>query len=243
VGILVILVNLILSAAWAQNNCVMLEGLNLGCVSSIDHSCFMNKKVDKPSEPCRYVGSPATQWRVEGPISFNCKSSRNIRECPPQVCNSDGCTQPPCTERSECLEYFRPICDETCVKCFNDVINVNVGVSRGCIICTRRPCPDEEPAMARVKCPPRYNNLVNNAGQKCSSDSRCPETATDPLGVVHPVEIRRGTCPPPEMPEAPREEEDPKHCPWKVDQRTATGCERIKCDNQNPQAAPDCVDP
>lgn len=241
-GILVLLFNLT-QPAMAQSNCIKLEGLNLGCVSSIDHSCFLNKKVDEKNSPCRYVSEPSTQWRVEAPISFKCKSATSTTVCPPRVCNPDGCVQPPCTTTSECTEYQPPSCDETCVKCFSNVVNANVGISKGCIICTREMCPDERDKIATAKCPTKYNNMILHNGDKCSSDSRCPTTAVDPLGQTHTVIINRNTCPPPIMPEEPPEPPNPKDCPWKVDQRSSTGCERIQCSNQNPQAEPNCVDP
>lgn len=236
-----ILIFLFISSAYAQNSCVMLEGLNLGCVSSVDHSCVLNKKVDETKSPCRYVGSPDVQWRVEAPIAFHCKSSRQTVTCYPQVCNADGCVSPPCTTASECTEYQPPSCAETCIKCFQEVVNVNVGLAKGCIVCTRKSCADEPPVVPI--CPATYNGLVHYSGEKCSSDSKCPTTAVDPLGKTHPVTIYKGSCPSGEMPQPPPPIPPPMDCPWKVDQRTATGCERIKCDNRNPEAEPGCVDP
>lgn len=226
----------------AQNSCIKLEGLNLGCVSSIDHGCFRNKKVDERTSPCRYVSAPNTMWRVEAPVSFKCKSSSETRICPPEQCNADGCIKPACIVKSECVEYFPPTCDEQCVACFDQVVIVNVGISKGCIVCTRNPCSDEIPALARTFCPSKYNNMINSPAQQCSTDQRCPTTAVDPNGQSHEVIVRRGTCPPPQMPPEPTPEM-PLDCPWKVDERTQTGCERIRCDNQNPSAAPGCVDP
>lgn len=231
IAILTLLFNLNLNIAQAQNNCLLLEGLNLGCVSSVDHSCYLNKKVDDPKATCQYVGSPNTAWRVEGPIAFACKSSRNTRICPPQVCNLDGCVQPPCVTTSECIEYQPPSCQETCVACFDEVVSINAGIKKGCIICTRKACADEPPAV--VVCPSTYNGLVNATAEKCSADSRCPANATDPLGVTHPVTINRNTCPPKTMPQPPAQPV-PKDCPWKVDKRSETGCEPIDADNMNP---------
>jgi hypothetical protein len=234
---------LFFSAASAQqNNCIMLEGINLGCVSSIDHSCFINKKLDLHNEPCPYVGSPNTMWRVEAPISFHCKSTRTNTFCPPQQCNADGCIQPPCVTTSECVEYMPPACSEECVKCFDEVVNVNIGTAAGCIICTRNMCPDEMDHQAKLYCPATYNGLVNYQGLKCSTEAKCPTSAVDPLGVVREVTINRGTCPPPELPPVPTPVV-PKDCPWKLDERSDTGCERIRCDNMNPSAPPGCVDP
>lgn len=222
---------LILNISYAQSGCIQLEGLNLGCVSSVDHSCYMNKKIDRPNDPCHYVGSPANAWRVEGPIAFHCKSSRQTTTCPPKVCNADGCVQPPCTTTSECIEYFPPSCQETCTVCFNEEVTINAGISKGCIVCTRKPCADEP--LVETLCPTTYNGLVLHGSQKCSSDSHCPTTATDPLGVVHTVNINKGACPEAKMPEIPPPP-NPKDCPWKVDKRTATGCEAIDPDNRNP---------
>ncbi len=222
---------LILNFSYAQNTCLLLEGLNLGCVSSVDHSCFINKKVDNPKAPCSFVGSPATSWRVEGPIAFHCKSSRETKICPPLVCNLDGCVQPPCVITSECSEYQPPSCQETCVSCFNEVVTINGGLQKGCIVCTRKYCADEP--MALTVCPQTYNGLVNYPGEKCSADNHCPATATDPLGKTHPVAITKNTCPTPNMPEPPPVLV-PKDCPWKADKRSATGCEPIDPDNQNP---------
>ncbi|MCC2677818.1 MAG: hypothetical protein K0R29_394 [Pseudobdellovibrio sp.] len=227
---------------FAQSSCIKLENLSLGCVSSIDHSCFRNKKLDESMQPCRYVAEPNTMWRVEAPISFHCKSSESTTSCTPEVCNGDKCTPPICVTKSECVEYFPPTCDEQCVTCFDQVVLVNVGVTKGCIICTRNECPDEVPARAKTFCPSKYNNMINSPAQKCSTESRCPTTAVDNLGRNHEVIIRRGTCPPPQMPPEPTPEQ-PIDCPWKVDERTENGCERIRCDNQNPSAAPGCVDP
>lgn len=227
-----IVLNLVsLNTASAQNNCLLLEGLNLGCVSSVDHSCFRNKMVDNPKASCQYVGDPATSWRVEGPIAFHCKSSTNTTVCPPKQCNPDGCVTPPCVTTSECTEYQPPLCQETCVGCFNQVVTVKAGIEKGCIVCTRPYCADEPPAS--VLCPATYNGLVHSPADKCAADSRCPTTATDPLGKVHPVTISRNTCPTPTMPN-PVVNPPPKDCPWKVDKRTATGCEAIEPDNQNP---------
>lgn len=203
----------------------------MGCVSSVDHSCFKNKMVNNPKATCQYVGSPGTSWRVEGPIAFHCKSSRDTTVCPPKQCNPDGCVQPPCVTSSECIEYQPPSCQETCVACFNDVVSVNAGLEKGCIVCTRPYCADEPPAS--TICPPTYNGLVNYIAEKCSTDQHCPATATDPLGVTQPVTITRNTCPEPKMPE-PQTPPAPKDCPWKVDKRSQTGCEPIDPDNQNP---------
>jgi len=182
-------------------------------------------------------------YRVEAPIAFHCKSTRTNTYCPPRECNgTDACIQPPCVTTSECIEYMPPACSEECVKCFDEVVNVNVGIAKGCIICTRNYCPDEEPHRAKLYCPATYNGLVNFQGLKCSAESHCPTTAVDPLGVSREVTINRGTCPPPDMPPIPTPQV-PTDCPWKVDERSDTGCERIRCDNMNPSAPPGCVDP
>lgn len=219
-------------SAFGQNSCMVLEGINLGCVSSVDHSCRMNKKVDEPRSRCSYVGSPGVQWRVEGPISFVCESWTQTIIHHPRVCNGEVCVTPPPTITSTCVRYQPPICEETCIKCFNEVVEVPAGRSRGCIVCTRPKCQDEPDVSSA--CPPTYNGLVNHLAQKCSADIRCPTSAVDPNGVTHPVTVRRGTCPPAVMPPIPPDPPEPQHCPWKVDERSRTGCEPISPDNRNP---------
>lgn len=209
-------------------NCLKLENIEIGCVPSIDHTCRRNNSVDKPNVPCQYVARPGAFLRVEGPIAWKCKSEKVDRTCN-QVCNSDGC-QEVCTTTSECLEYYPPICDEECVDCFEEVTTQNVGVSRGCIICTRLPCEDERPRLAATSCPAKFNGMIHHDGQKCSSDRRCDDTAVDPNGVTHQVTGRRPTCQPKPMPPEPREG-DPLNCPWKIDERTGGWPPRYKGPN------------
>lgn len=208
------------SEAFAQNSsrCIRLENLEIGCVPSVDHSCYMNKAVDKVSS-CKYVGSPGTSIRAEGPIAWNCASSTNTRTCT-QVCNDDSCEER-CVTRSVCTVYQSPVCQETCVQCFNQVVVANVGINRGCIVCTRALCADEYPRQARTVCPPVYNGMPKANGETCAASTRCPTTAIDPNGVSHTVTVNGpGNCQPQPLPEPPPELPEPLLCPWKVDERT-----------------------
>lgn len=209
-------------------NCLQLEGIHIGCVSSVDHGCFRNRAVDNPKAQCNYVGGPSTSLRVEGPIAFHCKSSTSTKVCTKNTgTDSKGET---CVTTSECVEYQPPSCQETCVPCYDQVVAANIGLERGCIVCTRKYCGDEPPA--ELACPPSYNGMPNGIGQKCSSPQHCPTTAIDPLGHSHPVTITTGSCNPPQLP--PPATGAPKYCPWKVDKRTHDGCEPIDPDNVNP---------
>lgn len=224
--------------AFAQSGCIELEGLNLGCVSSVDHGCFRNVSVNKPDAACTYVADPGAMYRVEGPVAWACKSHRNTETCTEQV-TPDGVKRI-CTTSSQCVEYYPPSCSEACRPCFNRVETAGIGLERGCFICTRKPCADEP--LAQKACPPTYNDMVLGSSQKCSGDERCPTTAIDPLGNSHSVTVRRPTeCKPPDMPPKPPVSPAPLWCPWKVDKRSrasegkpAGGCEPIDPDNRNP---------
>lgn len=230
IGILILLsINL-----YAAGACIELEGINIGCVSSVDHGCFMNKAVNKNNDPCHYVGSPNTMYRVAGPIAWSCKSSKNTTVCSEDKGNGDksGTT---CVTSSECVEYFQPSCSEQCVPCFDNVVTENTGTSKGCIICNRKPCADELPRLTKTTCPHRNSTgMPLGSGDKCSSDTRCPKTAIPPNGgAPMDVIIRKGQCSPPKLPDPPIRPE-PLLCTWKVDKRSATGCEPIEPDNRNP---------
>lgn len=240
-------------------NCIQIEGLNLGCVSSVDHSCKMNRAADSKVD-CAYGGGWASRYRVEGPIQFNCKSYKNTtttenvpaRGCCPGMACVPGDTCSPArtvtTTHSECLQYEDPVCAESCVGCFENVQTFPVGISRGCIVCTRQSCGDEPPAQ--ISCPDVPGLTLLGSAKKCSGDERCPTTAVDPLGQSHGVRINTscnaGPAPSPSAPGAIG-----KYCPWKSDQRTggsATAdegipassgkCECITEDNWNPNAGP-----
>ncbi len=224
------------SISWADQGCIELEGINLGCVSSIDHSCYLNKAVDKTGEPCRYVAEPKTMYRVEGPIAWNCKSSRNTTICEETGGNGEQ-SGTNCRTVSECLEYYPPSCTETCTSCFGRIVTENIGISRGCLICTREPCADEKPRLVKSTCPYYNSQGMPYVGSPmtCSGESRCPSTAIPPNGGA-PMEVRVNTrtCPAPELPKLPTTPPPmPQLCIWKVDKRSATGCEPIEESNRN----------
>jgi hypothetical protein len=212
------------SARAGGQQCISLEGLQIGCVASFDHTCSRNVMIDRDDAPCYYVGKPATFLRVEAPIAWRCKSSRETRVCRPSGASGESSGEI-CTTHSECLEYYPPSCDEECVPCFETVVQKQTGLSRGCLVCTREYCPDEPEVT--TACAPTFGDLVAGTGTRCSSGSRCPTTAIDPLGKSHTVKVRsaRG-CEPPQLPE-PKDIPRPQHCPWTVDTRSATGCEPI----------------
>lgn len=235
-------------------NCIQIEGLNLGCVSSVDHSCKMNKASDSKTAECAYGGGWKSRWRVEGPIQFNCKSYKTTTT--EEMIPAKGCGVPGDTcfaahiERvthSECQDYQPPVCAESCVGCYEDVQTFPIGISRGCVICTRQSCGDE-PAGSRY-CPERPPLAALGLAKKCSSNERCPTTAIDPLGKSHTV-IIKSACNPGSPPPATAGVLG-KHCPWKTDQRTggsvssdggtpasAGKCECITRENWNDDAGP-----
>jgi len=188
--------------------------------------------VNNPKGNCRYVGEPSTMYRVEAPISFKCKSYKNTETCVqnPSGPDAGGTT---CTTTSECVEYLPPSCDETCIPCFNQVVENNVGISKGCIVCTRPECPDEIEARLATQCPIYFEGMPLGMGDKCSTSQRCPKQAVNPkTGALTDVTIRTTSCQPPELPKP--KEFTVRDCPWKVDKRSQTGCEPIDPDNRNP---------
>lgn len=215
------------AGAVAGVDCIQIEGLNLGCVSSIDHTCKMNRATDKIGD-CTYGGGWAARYRVEGPISFRCKSTRNWTTeeiIPPSgCCGQPGCDQ--CTperkviiQHSECTEYYPPSCSEACVGCYENVQTLANGITRGCVICTRTYCGDEP--RAETYCPAIEGKTLLGGGKKCSSDERCPTTAVDPLGKSHPVTVSGPSkCDPGPEPIPPEPGKIPSYCPWKSDKRT-----------------------
>lgn len=231
---LFVLLLVIAMNTFADSGCLEIEGINIGCVSSVDHSCFINKAVDMKNSTCYYVGSPSTMMRTEGPIAWSCKSSKNTTVCSENKGNGDQ-SGTSCHTVSECLEYSPPICNETCVSCFDQIVAENVGVTKGCIICTRKPCADEVDRLSKSSCP-----LYNSAGMplgngiKCSAGSRCPKSATPPNGgAPMAVTVNTGSCGPAELPK-PQATPTPLLCPWKVDTRSDAGCEPIAPENKNP---------
>lgn len=227
---------LLSNIALAQNYCLLLEGLNIGCVPSVDHTCKRNKMVDNKNALCNYVGDPGTSYRVEGPIKWSCETAVTTTT-ETEVCDADGCKKVRVTT-STCTKYYPPLCNEECVPCFNQVVSAAIGHEKGCIVCTRAYCPDEP--GAQTSCPSSNNGLPLGSGEKCTTPQRCPTSAVDPLGNTHPVTVTTGNCSPPQLPQPP----PPtvlKDCPWKVDKRSggtttnpAGGCEPIDPDNQNP---------
>lgn len=222
---------LLANFAFAQSlNCLQLENINIGCVSSIDHSCKRNLAIDDPKAACTYVGEPSVSYRVEGPISFVCKSYKNTQICDGGSGNNDQ-TGTNCRTVSECLEYFPPTCKLQCVPCFNRVETHQIGTTRGCIVCTRKPCPDEK---IRTTCPTSYDGMPLGPNAKCSSNQVCPETKlNEKTGTTHAVTVIKGVCEPPELPIIQPPMPPPELCVWKVDKRSSTGCEPIEPDNQN----------
>jgi len=219
----------LLATLWSQENinCLEIEGVNIGCTTAQAHSCYLNKKVEGEAV-CRYAANYSTYYRVEGIIDFQCKSWDN-KSVTNTVCNADGC-QTTTTTTKTCTQYLPPVCNEECIGCFDNLVKANIGVSRGCIVCTREYCSDEP--VASVYCPKTYQGMKRTRLMQCGTPSRCPATATDPLGAQHNVRIVSGQCP--EEPIENFSETMPQHCPWKVDKRSATGCEPIEEDNRNP---------
>lgn len=212
----------------ADMRCLSIEGLRLGCVPSTVHSCVKNKKVDDRESICKY----GKNWRglimaQSGPIQFYCSSYKTeqvIEQTP----------EGPITRTvSTCIAYQTPTCDEICTGCWNDYTDRYVGISRGCIICTRKPCPDEP--NVTMYCPSMYLDYqLTGEAPRCAAATRCPNIAQDPLGKVHNVIIRTpASCNPPQPPKLP-DAVLGGHCPWKDDRRTKTGCEPIDPDNVNP---------
>lgn len=215
----------------SKATCIELEGINIGCVSSVDHSCKKNVAVDNKNAPCNFVGSPNVMYRVEAPISWRCKSSRNVEVCTDKPGNNDQSGRD-CRTHSECIEYFPPTCQETCVPCFDVVVTENSGEQKGCIVCTRKKCPDEPDAQ--TVCPAfSSQGLPRGPGNKCSSSQSCPTTAIPPTGgPAMDVIVNRGNCQPPKLPE-PQGLPSPQACPWKIDNRSVDGCEPIEESNRN----------
>lgn len=249
----------IVSAEVGGLNCIQIEGLNLGCVSSVDHVCKMNKSSDLKID-CAYGAGWASRWRVEGPIAFACKSYKitTIEEkipakgcCPGMACvPGDTCVAAHVNKvtSSECESYQPPSCAESCVGCYEDVQTFNVGISRGCTICTRQACADEPPASAY--CPAHPPMVFLGQAKKCSTDERCPATAIDPLGNIHTV-IKKSSCNIGPAPTPPSPGVIGKYCPWKLDSRTGGSamsdggtpassgkCECITEENWNLNAGP-----
>lgn len=242
--------------SFADKNCLEIEGLKLGCVTAVDHSCYRNVAVPVKKFNCQYAADPSTAFRAEGPVAFNCKSSKVVKVCEKDIGNGDQ-TGEKCTTKSECLEFYPPTCKETCVPCFEKVVNSDVGLSAGCIICTRKPCPDEQPYLSNNTCPYYLDSnpiaekrltLIN--AQECSNMQRCPTTAIVPSGPkqgeVVSVVISKDSCEKPKMPKYPEDNklQNPRLCLWKEDERgddipgepldNRTNCKKkISCKNSN----------
>ncbi len=224
-------------------DCIQLEGLNLGCVSSVDHSCKMNKATDMKVD-CAYGDTWRARFRVEGPIQWNCKSYETTFT--PEVIPAKGCpvgcdTYTPETTKliphSVCEKWEDPVCAESCVGCYENVLTSPVGTERGCTICTRQRCADEP--LSQISCPPGPNGMnLLGAAKKCSTDERCPKTAVDNKQILHnviikgPTSCEPGPAPPPASPMAIG-----KYCPWKTDQRTGGS---ITSDGGTPASAGKC---
>jgi len=247
---------LIAYSTFADKSCLEIEGLKLGCVTSVDHSCYRNVAIPLRKISCKYTADPSTAYRAEGAVAFNCKSSKTVKVCEKDTGNGDQIGEK-CTTRSECLEFYPPTCKEECVPCFEKIVSADVGWSAGCIICTRKPCPDEEPFLSTNTCPYYLDSnadpekrLTLNSGLECSSMLRCPSTAIVPSGPkqgeVVSVVINRGSCEKPKMPKYPEDNklQNPKLCLWKDDERgddisgepvnNRSNCsKKIACKNSN----------
>lgn len=244
------------SIAWADKNCLEIEGLKLGCISAADHSCFRNTAIPIKANSCRYAAQPSTAFRAESPVAFNCKSFQQVKVCQKNSGNGDQSGET-CTTHSECVEWLPPVCKEECVPCYEKVVTADVGLSAGCIICNRKPCDDEKPYLTQKTCPYYLDSntdpekrLTLSSVIECSNFQRCPSTAVVPSGpnkgqTVNVI-ITQGSCEKPKVPNFPEENklEKPKLCLWKEDERgpdiegeaenNRSNCQRkISCKNSN----------
>ncbi len=222
----------------SNGKCIRLEQIEIGCVPSTIHVCFVNKNVNSPAQ-CDYVANYATHWKaMDGPIDWKCASAW-VYEPDRDPRTPEG-SQFSRTPKKTCPVYENPTCAEVCEGCWNEQISPLVGVSAGCIICTRPKCNDEpEPTMT---CPltnqgKRWVAAYEAKYPKCGTPRRCLDREVDPNGISRPVtKIQVGDCP--KEPKETNPIVTPSYCPWIADERTEFGCEPIKPANKYVPPAP-----
>ncbi len=230
----------------ASEQCIQLEGLNIGCVTAESHTCFLNKhpRAEGAREgECKYVNPnalPPIKRQIENPkgaIAFDCASYENKTTC---VRQGDKTV---CQTSSVCKEYTKPSCTNHCILCYTEVKSEQA-FPEGCVVCTRPRCNDEPPlnGVCPVDHPTDKNFILPKIKYPvCANDRPCPQTAIDPNGVEHQVTIIDLGCPPiPDKVEKAEEGGGVQRCPWIKDERGTDKnnqpvCNPISVGNRFPQ--------
>ncbi|MEQ1723523.1 MAG: hypothetical protein ABL930_10135 [Pseudobdellovibrio sp.] len=232
----------------AQETCIQLENISIGCVPSQSHVCFRNVNVSLSggNGSCKYTKIEMTGQHYKAPkgaIAFECSSPPVIET----ICVRDG-DRNVCTTTSTCKEYSKPVCQEICELCHKEVIE-EPKKTAGCIVCTRPRCDKHEPTPS-AKCPIQHSKqpeyfLPDTNRPVCGAVPTCQAKATDPNGVTHDVTINRSNCPANEMvKKAELAPGDPINCPWINDPHPCymkgTECVEINADSTGAQVAEAC---
>lgn len=204
--------------SWAQETCIQLEGLSIGCVPSQSHVCYRNVNVSLGggNGSCKYTKLEMTGQHYKAPmgaIAFECASPPVLET----TCVKQG-DSTVCTTTSTCKEYSKPVCQEICELCHKQVIE-EPKKTAGCIVCTRPRCRNYEPeptAFCPIEHPSKPDYFLPNMQRPvCGNTPTCAAKATDPNGVTHDVTIIKGNCPENEM--VKKSEVgggSPQYCPW-----------------------------
>ena len=207
----------------AQDVCIQLEGISIGCVPSESHTCFRNKNIEIAggSGYCKYtkLELTGTQYLApRGAIAFECASPPVIETTCVKQPGSDSQV---CTTTSTCKEWSKPVCQEICILCHKQEHQPPKTVV-GCIVCTRPYCKDaagnELEPKPNASCPtidptdPTF--VLPKVKRPLCGGQRCDLTATDPNGITHDVTITRQNCPDPVMVEAIDGAPQGRSCPW-----------------------------
>lgn len=199
-----------------QSNCIELEGIKIGCVPSQSHVCFRNVNVELSGGQgeCRYTTNETASYHFEAPegsIAWEC-AAWETEKLPCEIIGDKEV----CPENKTCKEYSTPVCTEKCVSCYPKLKTTQKSTV-GCIVCTRPRC-SQEPTPGAY-CPlylpsdPTYFIPERRLPLCGAKDPQCPKTRTDPLGVVHNVQITQN-CPEPFEPKLGQATPKPPSCPW-----------------------------
>lgn len=204
--------------AQAQETCIQLENISIGCVPSQSHVCFRNVNVSLSggNGSCKYtlLEETGTHFKApKGAIAFECASPPVLET----TCVREG-DRNVCTTTSTCKEYSQPVCQEICELCHKKV-EEEPKKTAGCIVCTRPRCRPHEPEPSAF-CPIQHPKkpdyfLPDEQRPVCGSEPTCSPKATDRNGVTHDVIIIQGDCPAKKMVKKSEIEPGaPIHCPW-----------------------------
>lgn len=240
--------------AHSQEICIKLESINIGCVPSQSHVCYLNKNIelDGGNGNCKYTKLEMTGQQYEAPtgaIAFYCASEVSETKCEKQP----GSDNTICTTTTTCKEYSKPVCQEVCILCHKKE-KQEPKTAVGCIVCTRPECQEEKEARPSSYCPavsstdPEY--VIPKFSRPLCGGRRCNPNATDPTkpsepfpytlpdGSVQEVTINASGCPAPAMVEKGEGGTMQKRCPWIRDPRPyyVKDGENVEIDNNSTSA-------